>query len=123
MTLGAAVIVPAGLGLAVLHGHLVGLAFLALFIAAFEFSILATLSLASSLVPDHPSTGLGFMVGAGTLGRALMAPLATAAFSSHGMWLPAVMGSGCGGLTVLCQWRYRSFRTRDAALGSADLST
>ncbi len=123
VTLGAALIVPAGLGLAVLHGHLVGLALLALFIAGFEFSILAMLSLASSLVPNHPSTGLGLMVGAGTLGRAIMAPLATAAFSSQGMWLPAVMGSGCASLTVLCQWRYRLFRRRVGIPGSADLYT
>ena len=106
--IGTAIVVPAGAGLAVLHDHVViGIVLVAVFIAAFEFSILATLSLSSSLMPGRPSGGLSFMIGGGTLGRALMAPVATAAFSRHGMWLPAVLGAGSATVTLLCHARYR----------------
>ncbi|HEY4333383.1 MAG TPA: MFS transporter [Ilumatobacteraceae bacterium] len=108
---GAALIVPAGLALAVLHHHLaIGLILLGVFIVGFEFSILATLSLANNLVPDQPSVGLGFMVGAGTLGRAIMASPATAAFSHNGMWAPSVLGASCAAVTIACQWRFRVSR-------------
>ncbi len=113
---GAMSIVPAALLLVPFNTNLVlGLLVLAVWVCAFEFSIVATLSLASNLVPDRPSTGLGFMVGAATLGRALMAPSATAAYSSHGMWLVAVLGASCAAVSFGCQWRYRC--VRDAAPG------
>lgn len=114
--LGTAIVVPAGAGLALLHDHLaVGIVLIAIFIGAFEFSILATVSLSSSLVAGNPSTGLAFMIGAGTLGRALMAPVATAAFSRHGMWLPAVLGAGSATVTLICHARYRSIIGADRA--------
>lgn len=108
---GAVAIVPAGLGLAfVTHNAIAGLVMIAAFIAAFEFAIVVTVSLASNLVPGTPSAGLGFMVGAGTLGRAIMATPATAAFTRFGMWMPAVLGASCAAITVTCQWRYRASR-------------
>ena len=107
--LGAAAVIPAGLALALLHGHLViGIALLALFIGAFEFAIVSTLSLANSLIPSNPSSGLAMMVSGATLGRAAMSPVATAAFTSHGMWLPAVLGASCASVTALCHLRYRA---------------
>ncbi len=112
---GAAIVIPSGLGLAVLHHHFViGLVLLAVYVAAFEFAVLATISLSSGLVPGHPSVGLGLMVGAGTLGRAVMASPATAAFTAHGMWAPSVIGASCAAVTVGCQWRYRAVRTEAA---------
>ena len=111
--MGTSVVVPAGIGLALLHQHLgVGIALVAVFIAAFEFSILATLSLSGSLVAGRPSGGLAFMIGGGTLGRALMAPVATAAFSRHGMSLPATLGASCALVTLLCHVRYRHLVSR-----------
>ena len=116
--IGTSIVVPAGVGLALLHDHVVvGIALVALFIAAFEFSILATLSLSSGLVAGRPSGGLAFMIGGGTLGRAMMAPVATAAFSRHGMWLPAAMGSGCAAVHLLCHARYRHLISRTATAG------
>lgn len=109
--IGCSVIVPAGVVLAVTHHHLfVGVAALAVFIGAFEFSVLATLSLSNSLVPSNPSTGLAMMVGGATLGRAIMSPIATTAFSAHGMWLPAVLGASCAAVTWLCHARFRSLQ-------------
>ena len=105
---GAAMIVPCAAGLAVFSHHVViALPILALYIGAFEFAIISALPLASNLVPGNPSHGLGLMIGAGTLGRAMIAAPAAAAFVNHGMWLPATIGGTCAGTTVLSHWRYR----------------
>jgi len=107
----AGAMIPTVGGLAFLHSHLAfGLALLALFIVAFEFAIVSTVSLSNGLVPSNPSAGLGMMVGGATLGRAVMAPIATSAFTSHGMWLPAALGAGCAVLTLACHLRYRAAR-------------
>ena len=107
----AGAMIPTVGGLAFLHSHLAfGLALLALFIVAFEFAIVSTVSLSNGLVPSNPSAGLGMMVGGATLGRAVMAPIATSAFTSHGMWLPAALGAGCAVLTLACHLRYRATR-------------
>jgi predicted MFS family arabinose efflux permease len=106
--IGAALIVPLGAALAVSSHHVViALPMLAMYIGVFEFAIVSALPLASNLVPTHPSQGLGFVVAGGTLGRALMAAPAAAAYANHGMWLPAAIGAACAATTVLCQWRYR----------------
>ena len=111
--IGMAVVAPAGIVLTLGHRHLfLGIGALAVFIGAFEFAVLATLSLSNSLVPSNPSTGLAMMVGAATLGRALMSPVATAAFSAHGMWLPSVLGASCATVTWLCHARYRALQRR-----------
>lgn len=107
----AGAMIPTVGGLAFVHSHLVpGLALLALFIVAFEFAIVSTVSLSNGLVPSNPSAGLGMMVGGATLGRAAMAPIATSAFTAHGMWLPAALGAGCGAITLACHLRYRATR-------------
>ncbi len=108
---GALAIVPAGVVLSLVNTHLaISLIVLAVYICAFEFSIVATLSLATSLVPNRPTTGLGMMVGAATLGRAVMAPPATAAYTSHGMTLVAAIGASCAAVSFACQWRYGAVR-------------
>jgi predicted MFS family arabinose efflux permease len=105
---GAALVVPCGVGLAISSNHVfIALPLLAMYIGAFEFAIVSALPLASNLVPEHPSVGLGLMVAGGTLGRALMAAPATVAFARHGMWLPAIIGAVCAATTVLSHWRYR----------------
>lgn len=105
---GVLVMIPAGLLLAAVNSNLVlGLAMLAAFVCGFEFAIVSSLSLASNLVPAHPSTGVGLMIGAGTLGRAITATPAAAAYTSKGMWLVAVIAAGCAALSFGCQWVYR----------------
>ena len=107
----AAAMIPTVGGVAFLHSHLaVGLALLALFIVAFEFAIVSTVSLANGLVPSNASAGLGMMVSGATLGRAVMAPIATSTFTSHGMWLPAALGAACAMITLGCHLRYRATR-------------
>lgn len=106
---GTSIMVPAGLGFVAAQHHLyAGMGLLAVFIGAFEFTVLAVMSLSNNLIPPNPSRGLAMTVGAATLGRALMAPAATAAYSAHGMWLPAVLGVSCAAVTWLCHVRYRS---------------
>ncbi len=105
---GAALIIPCGVGLALSSSHVwIALPLLAMYIGAFEFAIVSALPLASNLVPEHPTAGIGLVVAAGTLGRALMAAPAAATFVSHGMWLPATIGSTCAGLSALSYSRYR----------------
>ena len=112
---GSLVMVPAAVLLAVLHSTLApALAVLALFVCAFEFSIIATLSLASSLIPERPSTGLGFMVAAATLGRGAISPLATATYTHAGMSRVALIGGACAAVSGICQWRYRTARGPEA---------
>jgi predicted MFS family arabinose efflux permease len=114
--IGASLIVPCGLGLAALHGHLaLGAVLLALYIGAFEFAIVSSMSLASSLVPTNPTAGLAMVVSGATLGRALMAPVATAAFSAHGMWLDATIGASCAAVSLACHMRFRRVRARRTA--------
>ncbi|MEO6123672.1 MAG: MFS transporter [Ilumatobacteraceae bacterium] len=108
---GSLVMVPAAALLAILHATLApALIVMALFICAFEFSIIATLSLASSLIPGRPSTGLGFMVAAATLGRGAVSPLATAVYTHSGMSRVAIIGAICAAGSAMCQWRYRTLR-------------
>ena len=108
---GSLVMVPAAVLLSVLDTSLApALVVLALFVCAFEFSIIATLSLASSLIPDRPSTGLGFMVAAATLGRGAVSPLATATYTHFGMSRVAMIGGACAAASAACQWRYRTLR-------------
>lgn len=104
---GALVMIPCGILLALAeHTLALGLVVLAVFIGAFEFAVVSTVSMAASLDPRHAATGVGFTMGGGTLGRALMAPIATAALSAHGMWLPAVIGVCCAAAGVVCQLAY-----------------
>jgi len=110
---GALAMIPAALVLATANGSMViGVLALAVFIGTFEFAIVSTLSLASSLIPTQPTVGIGLNVGASTLGRAVMAPIATTAFSRYGMWAPATISAGCAALTATCQIRYGTVRGR-----------
>lgn len=93
---GAALIVPSGVLLALGGSNVgIGLIFLALFLLGFEFGIVSLLPLAANMIPDSPARGLGFAIGGGTLGRAVMSLVATAAYDRHGIGVPAVIGSAC----------------------------
>lgn len=106
---GAACIIPAGLFLALPGRHLaLSLVALAIYIGAFEFSIVATIPMAGELLPRRPSMGLALRVCVSTLGRAAFAAPAAIAYERHGVWLPAVMGTACAVVTVGAQVRYRA---------------
>ncbi len=120
---GAALMVPCAIALAAFnHSLAIGLAMLGAFIATFEFSIVSTVSLASSLVPSNPSAGLGFMAGAGTLGRAVMAAPATAAFTEFGLRVPAILAAACAAVTVALHLQYRRARATAAPTAAAQPS-
>jgi DHA1 family inner membrane transport protein len=89
---GAAVMVPCALALVVLDDHLAaGLVALALFIAAFEFSIVSTIPVGAELVPATPGRGIGALLAAGTVGRMAVAIPATRLYDSHGFGAPALL--------------------------------
>jgi len=102
VAIGAALMIPAGvLMTTAAHEHLVtGLAVLGVYIVGFEFAVVSGLSLASNLVPGRPGTGVGFMFGAGTLGRALTNVAATKLYELHGIVGPFVLGSALAAACV-----------------------
>jgi DHA1 family inner membrane transport protein len=101
--LGAALIVPSGVLLALTSSSLpLGLIFLAVFLLGFEFGIVSLLPLAANMIPDSPARGLGYAIGGGTLGRAVMSLVATATFDAYGIGVPAIIGSACALLMIAC---------------------
>jgi hypothetical protein len=95
-------LIPAGIGLAIFHGHLVpGLIALAIGICGFEFAIVSLLAVGSTLVPGSPARGLALMLTGGTLGRALAAVPATRLYDRHGMAWPAVQSATFAVVTVV----------------------
>jgi MFS transporter, DHA1 family, inner membrane transport protein len=106
---GAMVMVPCGLVLAVADQTLaLGLAILALFIAAFEFSIVSTIPVGAELIPGAAGRGIGALLVAGTVGRMAVAIPATRLYESHGFGAPALMAAGSALLAGV------AMRTREA---------
>ena len=105
---GAALIVPSGVLLAASGSNVVlGLIFLALFLLGFEFAIVSLLPLAANVIPESPARGLGFAIGGGTLGRAVMSLAATATYDVHGIGVPALIGSACAVSVIASLAAYR----------------
>lgn len=105
---GALLIVPSGLLLALLHGHVVpGLVLLGIYLLGFEFSIVCLLPVATNMMPNSPAKGLGFTYTGGMLGRASMSVIATAAYESFGVAAPAIIGAGSALCAVGCIATYR----------------
>jgi predicted MFS family arabinose efflux permease len=110
---GAAIMVPAGVGLALWHTHLaIGLPLLVLAIAAFEFTIVSAIPLGTTLVPGSPARGMALMFGAGTFGRALSSIPATRWYGTHGIAWPATMSAVLASGTVLAMLRLKSLDHR-----------
>ena len=106
---GALLIVPAGIAIALGSSNLViGVIAAAVFFLGFEFAVVSLLPIASQLVPNSPGTGLGWVLGAGTLGRAVMAIIATRSYEQYGMHAPALIGAGFGFLGAVAIYIYRS---------------
>ncbi len=92
---GAMIMVPCGLALAVSNHTLgVGMALLALFIAAFEFSIVSTIPVGAELIPGAAGRGIGALLVAGTVGRMVVAIPATRLYEGHGFGAPALIAAG-----------------------------
>ncbi len=120
---GAGIMIPAALLLALTNSHLwAALPMLLIAIAAFEFAIVSTIPLATDLVPGAPAKGMAIMFSAGTLGRALASIPATRTYVQHGIAWPAVTCAvlACG--TVLAMSIARRVRLRSEltpAVGAA----
>ncbi len=108
--LGAAVMVPAMVALALGHGVLVvGLVLLVVAIAAFEFAIVSAIPIGTDLVAGAPAQGVAIMFFVGTLGRAGAVVPATGLYERHGMAWPAVLAAALGGGAVAVMgWLGRS---------------
>ena len=108
IALGALLVIPGGIFLCLGSNNLIiGLVGVFIYFLGFEFSVVSLLPLATSLVPNSPGTGLGWVLGAGTLGRAVMAIVATHLFESFGVKGPALMGALFGLLGALTITNYR----------------
>ena len=108
IALGALLVIPGGIFLCLGSNNLIiGLVGVFIYFLGFEFSVVSLLPLATSLVPNSPGTGLGWVLGAGTLGRAVMAIVATHLFESFGVKGPALMGASFGLLGALTITNYR----------------
>ena len=96
---GAAVMIPCGLLLFGLQSHVgAGLVVLAMFIAAFEFSIVSTIPIGAELSPGTPGRGIGTLLAAGTVGRMLMAVPATVLYDAHGFGASALLAVAAAAL-------------------------
>ena len=114
IALGALLVIPGGIFLCLGSNNLiVGLIGVFIYFLGFEFSVVSLLSLATSLVPNSPGTGLGWVLGAGTLGRAVMAIIATHLFESFGVQGPALMGAVFGLLGAVTITTYRRVNARN----------
>lgn len=113
IAIGALLIVPAGIVLAIGESNLIiGVAAVIVYFMGFEFSVVSLLPVATQLVPNNPGAGLGWVLGAGTVGRAVMARVATTTYAEYGIGAPALIGSVFGILGAAC---IVSFRRRGGA--------
>ncbi|MEO5974466.1 MAG: MFS transporter [Ilumatobacteraceae bacterium] len=95
IALGSFLMLPAAVLLAVGSTQLfVGLAALAIYLMGFEFAVVSMLPISTQLVKNSPGTGMGWVLGSGTLGRATMSLVATAAYVEYGISAPALIGGG-----------------------------
>ncbi len=89
---GALIMIPAGIGLAVWHDHLlIALPLLVIAIASFEFGVVSGIPLGTAVVAGSPARGMALMFTAGTLGRAASSIPATRLYESRGIAWPAIM--------------------------------
>ncbi len=104
---GAALIIPSGVALFVGQNSAVfGLLLLGVFFIGFEFAIVSLLPLAANMIPGAPGRGLGYTIGGGTLGRAVMSVVATAAYESSGFGMPALIAAFCAVGVIACIGAY-----------------
>ena len=108
IALGALLIVPSGILLALGGSNLIiGVIAVIIYFMGFEFSVVSLLPVATQLVPNNPGAGLGWVLGAGTVGRAVMARVATTSYTEYGIGAPALIGAAFGVLGALCILAFR----------------
>lgn len=108
VALGGALMVPAGVGLAMVDPPVaLGVALLALFFVAFEFGIVSAVPILSELHPEARATSIAIGVAFMTCGRAAAAPLTTRLYSTYGMGGPALAAALCGAAGALLVLRAR----------------
>ena len=96
---GGALMFPAAIIFVVGHHVLaLGLVALALATLGFEFAIISSMSVATSLVPGAPAAGLGLMISINTIGRSAGTALSTWMYDHHG---PTVAVSPVIGTTIV----------------------
>lgn len=81
----------------------IGLLGLGVYLLGFEFAVVSLLPIASDLVPDNPGMGLGWVLGAGAMGRAVMSLVSTRAYDIGGIALPGILGPAlamCGAASI-----------------------
>jgi len=92
---GGLLIMPATLAFAAGQGSLViGLLAIGLMVLGFEYAIVSAASVATTLVPGSPAAGIGWMLTAGTLGRAVGSMFGTWVYEHHGAAWPALVATG-----------------------------
>ena len=108
IAIGALIMVPGGVVLAVVsHNLVLGLLALMVYILGFEFAVVSMLPLATHLVPKRPGSGLGLVIGAGTLGRGVMSFIATRAYeSNNSIAMPALIGAFSALIAALLMFSY-----------------
>lgn len=112
---GAALMVPAGIVLAIGHGNIgIGVVALAVAIVGFEFAIVSVLAVGSALVPGSPARGLAVLLSGGTMGRAIASIPATRLYEHHGMMWPAAMSAAFASCTVATMLAARALASRHA---------
>mgnify|MGYP000447801532 CR=1 FL=1 len=112
---GALLILPAGLLLTVGHNNaIIGLILLGIYLLGFEFSIVSMLPLSANLIPSSPGRGLGIVLAGGTLGRASMSLIGTAAYDKFGINVPAFIGAICAAGMIGCIVAYGRTTQRPA---------
>ena len=100
---GALLILPAGLLLTVGHNNaIIGLILLGIYLLGFEFSIVSMLPLSANLIPSSPGRGLGIVLAGGTLGRASISLIGTAAYDKFGINVPSFIGAVCAAGMIGC---------------------
>src|SRR4051794_10278519 len=102
VAIGATVMVPAAIGLALVGGSVVpGIALLALFVLGFEFALVSSVPLVSELHPEARASSLGLALGFGTVGRGIAAIVATRLYTTHGIGAPSVVAAACAAVVAL----------------------
>lgn len=91
---GAVVMVLAAIALTAAEQRLVlGLILVGIFIASFEFAIVSVIPIGGDLVPGSPGKGLGILLAATTVGRALTTVPATRLYEWSGIAACAALGA------------------------------
>ncbi len=100
---GTALMAPGAVLLAIGHDHLaVGLVGVVLAIGMFEFAIVSSIAIGSTLVPGSPARGLAWMVASTTVGRGLVSVPATRLYQRHGIVAPASITAVLASVAAIC---------------------